>query len=210
MPALTFGGGVGVGDGLGEGVDNGDGASDGDVDGIAIGLAPHAATITAVRPRTSKLLALTPPSSTAHRAADRSSRPEIGMTIGRLETALALRDAGTSALLSLKAERDHPIDDWRSPADGCTGSRQCSRAAVVLGQVPRPRVGYTKSVEFDVALAKGLCVAQSKDRLRSAAVVMASMLYSLVRVVLDAIATSLWGAHSIAGRGAITYLAGGL
>lgn len=31
---------------------------------------------------------------------------------------------------------------------------------------------------------------KSKDRLRSAAVVMASMLYSLVRVVLDAIATS--------------------
>ena len=104
MPALTFGGGVGAGDGLGgggdvgdvEGVDDGDGASDRDVDGIAIGLAPHAATITAVRPRTSKLLALTPPSSTAQGAADRSSRPEIGMTIGHLETALALRDRGTT------------------------------------------------------------------------------------------------------------------
>ena len=91
MPALTLGGGVGVGDGLGDGdevgdadgVDDGDGAKDGE-DGIAIGLAPHAATITAVTPRTSRLLALTPPWSTAHRAADRSSRPEIGMTIGHV------------------------------------------------------------------------------------------------------------------------------
>jgi len=51
-------------------------------------------------------------------------------------------------------------------------------------------VGFTKSVEFDVEPATGPWAAKRKDRLRSAAVVMASMLYSLVRVVLDAIATS--------------------
>jgi hypothetical protein len=67
VPALTFGGGAGVGDGLGDGdkVGDAEGVDGGDGDGIAIGLAPHAATITAARPRTSKLLALTPPSSTA-------------------------------------------------------------------------------------------------------------------------------------------------
>jgi len=51
-------------------------------------------------------------------------------------------------------------------------------------------VGYTKSVEFEVELSIGHWATPTKDRLRSAAVVMASMLYSLIRVVLDAIATS--------------------
>ena len=45
-------------------------------------------------------------------------------------------------------------------------------------------MGFIKSVEFDVDRNRSLSSAK-EDRLRSAAVVMASMLYSLIRVVLD-------------------------
>jgi hypothetical protein len=138
VPALTFGGGVGAGDGLGdgdeegdaEGVDDGDGASEGDVDGIAIGLAPHAATITAVRPRTSKPLALTPPSSTAPRGADSSIRPESGMTIGRLETALGPHSSARSQNAPQTPAFRYPeniasaIRNWTTPMSPCRASYQ--------------------------------------------------------------------------------------
>jgi hypothetical protein len=61
-------------------------------------------------------------------------------------------------------------------------------------------VGYTKSVEFE---AEPRTRPSAKEGpVRSAAVVMAALLYSLVRVLLDVITTSRSNEAQVEGQGA--------